>query len=163
MKCLAAAGQCRYSGDFAASDADASLQRFSLTDKLLFSLVSQRHQLLRPAPQQHSLACQDDLPCAALHEPDAQFFLQHGELPGERRLGDMQHLCGVGNVFLPRDSQKITQYPQFHSLFLLVICHDHSRNSLSRQDLQKAAEVFFAVQMPFSSLRGNTQGKARWK
>ena len=116
MKNLTAPGQYRAGREFAASDADAALQRFVLTYEFLLGFIGQGHQFFRAAAQQRAFVGQGNFPCSPLHELYAQFLLQHGQLAGQGWLRNMQHFRRTGNVLLPNDGQKITKNTKLHPL-----------------------------------------------
>ena len=66
---------------------------------------------------QQDAAVRERQPPAAQKELRAELLLELMDLPGKRRLRDVQHLGRPGNVFFLRDRQEILQDADLHDAF----------------------------------------------
>ena len=87
-----------YSGQVPAAEGYGAFYQLSPGGDLLLGLAHQFKDFLSTAAQQQAFTGQCQPPVAAVKQHGTHLLLQLGNLPAERRLGDMQRLGSTGNV-----------------------------------------------------------------
>ena len=92
---------------FACADADTARKINRVILHLVFCLVDEREDFLGPLAQVHAVLCQHGAAARAREEFLAEFILEIGNLPRERRLRHMQHIGGFGHILFPGNGQEV--------------------------------------------------------
>ncbi len=105
---------------FTAADINIAADRVFGRAEFRFGLAYHFNNFFGALSQNHSFGGQRNVVTAANQQLLPQLLFQFFDLPGKRRLGDVQNVGGAGNASFARNGQKIAQYSEFHAKISFV-------------------------------------------